>query len=202
MTSPKILVVEDENIVAEDLQDCLKNLGYTVSAIASSGEEALQKATEMHPDLVLMDIRLKGEIDGVEAAHQIQARFSIPVVYLTAHADKDTLQRAKVTEPFGYILKPFEERELYTIIEVALYKHKVEKDRERLIAELQGALAKVKHLSGFLPICASCKKIRDDQGYWKQVEDYIREHSEVEFTHSLCLECVKKLYPELYGNNK
>lgn len=202
MANPKILIVEDEDIIAEDLQDCLKNLGYMVSAIASSGEEALQKTTEMHPDLVLMDIRLKGDIDGVEAANQIRTRFNIPLVYLTAYADKDTLQRAKVTEPFGYILKPFEERELYTVIEIALYKHEMEKERKRLITELQSALAKVKQLSGFLPICASCKKIRDDQGYWNQVEDYICEHSEAEFTHSLCPECVKKLYSELYGDSK
>ncbi len=124
---PQILVVEDENIVAKDIEHRLKALGYHVPALASSGEEALKRAQETSPDLVLMDIRLKGAMDGVETAEELRRRFNIPVVYLTAYADAATLQRAKVTEPFGYILKPFEERELYTCIEVALYKHQMER---------------------------------------------------------------------------
>ncbi|MDZ7261538.1 MAG: PAS domain S-box protein [candidate division KSB1 bacterium] len=123
----KVLVVEDENIVAMDIQNTLKKLGYVVTAIASSGEEAIQKAAETQPELVLMDIVLKGSMDGVAAAEQIRARFNIPVIYLTAYADEDTLQRAKITEPFGYILKPFNDRELHTAIEMARYKHNLEK---------------------------------------------------------------------------
>ena len=126
MTKAQILVVEDENIVAKDIQHRLMQLGYHIPVVASSGEEALKKAEETRPDLVLMDIRLKGAMDGVEAAEQLRLRFKIPIVYLTAFADHETLQRAKVTEPFGYILKPFAERELYTCIEVALYKHQME----------------------------------------------------------------------------
>jgi diguanylate cyclase (GGDEF)-like protein/PAS domain S-box-containing protein len=126
MAKTQILVVEDEHIVAKDIQSRLQGLGYHIPAVASSGEEALQKAEETRPDLVLMDIRLKGTMNGVEAAEELRRRFNIPVVYLTAYADNHTLQRAKVTEPFGYILKPFEERELYTCIEVALYKHQME----------------------------------------------------------------------------
>ena len=114
VTGPQILVVEDENIVAKDIEHRLKALGYHVPALASSGEEALKRAQETSPDLVLMDIRLKGTMDGVETAEELRRRFNIPVAYLTAYADANTLQRAKVTEPFGYILKPFEERELYT----------------------------------------------------------------------------------------
>jgi PAS domain S-box-containing protein len=123
----QIMVVEDEGIVALDLQSRLQSLGYGVPAVASSGEEAIARAAENRPDLVLMDIKLKGEIDGVEAAEQIRARFQIPVIYLTAYADEATLQRARVTEPFGYILKPFEERELSATIEMALYRHDVER---------------------------------------------------------------------------
>jgi PAS domain S-box-containing protein len=123
----QILVVEDEKIVAKDIQNRLRNFGYAVPAIASSGEEAIKKAAEVQPDLVLMDIMLNKSMDGVETAKQIRERFNIPVVYLTAYADDSTLQRAKITEPFGYILKPFEERELYTTIEMALYKHKMER---------------------------------------------------------------------------
>jgi len=123
----KLLVVEDEGIVAKDIQIRLRNLGYEVAAVASSGEEAIQKAAETHPDLVLMDITLKGEMDGIEAAEEIISRYDIPVVYLTAHTDEKTLQRAKITEPFGYILKPFGEKDLYSTIEISLHRHKMEK---------------------------------------------------------------------------
>ncbi|MBU7029832.1 MAG: response regulator [Theionarchaea archaeon] len=120
-----VLIVEDESIVAKDIRKRLQNLGYTVSAIASSGKEALQKAKD-NPDVVLMDIVLKGDMDGIEAAEHIRTG-GIPVIYVTAYADDKTLQRAKITEPYGYILKPFEDRELHTVIEMALYKHEMEK---------------------------------------------------------------------------
>lgn len=126
MPEIKILIVEDEAIVAEDIRNSLQSLGYTTFAVVSSGEEAIAKIEEDRPDLVLMDIVLKGDIDGIEAASQIHSRFNIPVVYLTAFTDKKTIERAKLTEPFGYIVKPFENRELHTTVEMALYKHKME----------------------------------------------------------------------------
>ncbi|MGE5444994.1 MAG: response regulator [Ignavibacteriales bacterium] len=127
MANANILVVEDETIVAKYIQKWLRSLGYVVPAVVSSGEEAVEKAQETRPDLVLMDIVLKGSMDGVEAAKEIRARLNIPIVFLTAYADDNTLERAKITEPFGYILKPFEERELHSTIEMALYKHRMEK---------------------------------------------------------------------------
>ena len=127
MAKTQILIVEDEGIVAKDLHNTLISLGYGVSASVSSGEEAIKKAAEMNVDIVLMDIVLDGDMDGVEAAAQIRVRFDIPVIYLTAYADDKTLQRAKITEPYGYILKPFQERELHTTIEIALYKHMMER---------------------------------------------------------------------------
>jgi two-component system cell cycle sensor histidine kinase/response regulator CckA len=126
MAKSQILIVEDEGIVAKDIEGCLKHLGYGVVGMASSGEEAIAMAGELCPDLVLMDIVLKGEMNGIEAAEQIYHALNIPVVYLTAYSDESTLQRAKITEPYGYILKPFEEKELHTNIEMALYKHKME----------------------------------------------------------------------------
>jgi CheY-like chemotaxis protein len=120
----KIMVVEDEGIVSLDLQLQLMGLGYTVSAVAASGEEAIRKATEMRPDLVLMDIRLKGDVDGIEAAAEIHTRFNIPVIYLTALADQDTVQRSEMTQHYGYVTKPLEEAELHTAIEAALHRHR------------------------------------------------------------------------------
>jgi PAS domain S-box-containing protein len=326
MAYAQILVVEDESITAKAIQRRLTGMGYAVPAVTASGEDAIRKAATTRPDLVLMDIVLKGAMDGVEAADYIRRHFNIPVVYLTAYADEQTLERAKLSEPFGYILKPFEEKELYTTIEMALYKHRMERklhaserwlattlrsigdavittdangaitfmnpmaealtgwrreeglgrhwtvifkivdhttrtlvddpvmqtlregvavgltdhllsakdgtetpiddsaapirddqghptgvvvvfrdiserrraeeERERLILELQEALAKVKTLSGLLPICATCKKIRDDKGYWNQVEAYIQAHSEAQFTHGICPDCIKQYYSE------
>jgi DNA-binding LytR/AlgR family response regulator len=118
-----ILVVEDESIVAKDIQVCLKRLGYEVVAVVSSGEDAIEKAEALSPDLVMMDIMLKGEMSGIEAANIIRKSKSIPVIFLTAYTDRDTVDRAKESEPYGYIIKPFKEIDIQTAIEIALYKH-------------------------------------------------------------------------------
>jgi CheY-like chemotaxis protein len=143
MPDAQILVVEDEYIIAKDIENTLTNLGYSVPAIASSGKEAIQKVSKFQPDLILMDIVLKGSMDGVETADQIRSKFDIPVVYLTAYADDATLQRAKITEPYGYLIKPFQERELYSTIEMALYKQAMEKaikEKERWLATTLSSL--------------------------------------------------------------
>ena len=127
MDKARILIVEDQVIVARDEQYTLEDLGYIVVGSSVTGEDAIAKAEEHQPDLVLMDIMLKGEMDGIEAAQQIRERFDIPVIFVTAYADRATLHRAKLIEPFGYILKPFEEADLRTNIEMALYKHEMEK---------------------------------------------------------------------------
>jgi len=132
MPKIKILVVEDESLVAKDIQNMLRGLGYEVLDVLSTGEEALVALRESDPDLILMDIVLKGKIDGIVTAERIWETYGIPVIYLTAYADETTLSRAKVTVPFGYILKPFDERELQTTIEMAFYKAKIDKTlRER-----------------------------------------------------------------------
>jgi two-component system, LytTR family, response regulator LytT len=128
MSKTNILIVEDESIVAKDIQHSLKKLGYTVVGMCSNGEDAIRTAEEMSPDLVLMDIMLKGDMSGIEAADQIRQRMNIPVIYLTAYADESTLNKAKVTEPYGYIIKPFKEIDLHTAIEMAIYKHEKETD--------------------------------------------------------------------------
>jgi CheY-like chemotaxis protein len=123
MANERILVVEDNNIVLQDIRTRLEKLGYSVVGTARSGIEAIEKAAVAKPDLALMDIKLRGEMDGVEAAAVIRRCNDIPIVYLTAYTDANTLDRAKLTEPFGYILKPFDESALHTNIQIALFKH-------------------------------------------------------------------------------
>jgi PAS domain S-box-containing protein len=133
MEPASILIVEDEPVVAKDIQLSLQRLGYRVPATATSGEEAIRKAGDTHPDLILMDIVLKGKMDGVETALQIQRRQDVPVIYLTAYADNHTLERAKVTSPAGYMLKPYQANELRTTIELALHRARHDRHmRERL----------------------------------------------------------------------
>src|SRR5579883_426068 len=139
----QILVVEDEGVIAADIKDCLEGLGYAVPAVAASGEEAIATATTLRPDIVLMDIRLKGDMDGVQAAAQIWQRLHIPVVYSTGYSDRVTLERAKATGPFGYVLKPIEERELYVAIETALQRYRLDKDlqeREQWLSNILRAI--------------------------------------------------------------
>jgi PAS domain S-box-containing protein len=127
MTPSRILVVEDDRVVARDIQGQLSRIGHTVVGITARGEAVLPLALHLQPNLVLMDIRLEGDIDGIDAAQRIRERCGIPVVYLTAYADDQTLRRAGITEPFGFLLKPFESSQLRTAIEMALYKHATER---------------------------------------------------------------------------
>ncbi len=121
--SVNILVVEDESIVSKDIQNSLKKIGYNVVGACNNAQEAIDLATELHPDVVLMDIMLKGPLTGIDAADQIKL-LNIPVIFLTAYADEATLAKAKVTEPYGYILKPFKEKDLSISIEMAIHRHK------------------------------------------------------------------------------
>ena len=127
------------------IRNCLENLGHTVCGTAASGEEAIRMTADLQPDLVLMDVMLEGDMDGVEAAAYIRKHFETPVVYLTAYADGNTLQRAKVTEPYGYIIKPFEEKEMYTVIEIALYRRSMESKLKKAQEERRQLEARVQY---------------------------------------------------------
>ena len=312
MNPTHILIVEDELIFARNLQLTIEKLGCIVDGIVRSGPDAVRIVDQSKPDLVIMDIHIEGPFDGIETARFMQAR-DIPVIFLTAFGDKDTLERAKQAEPYGYLTKPADFQQLPYAIEITLYKHcmnrklrdsehllsailfsigdgviatdasdhivllnpmaetltgwssaearnqtlravfdteptkatidggtfqqettltrrdgrrslvrtnrssltddsgrnlgfvivfhditeqkQCERDRERYIEELKSAMASIKTLSGLIPICANCKKIRTDSGYWMQVEQYVREHSDADFTHSICPQCITELYP-------
>ena len=157
MSHKKILIVEDESIIAEDISDSLISLGYSITDIVYSGEEAIHSATEFRPDLVLMDVNLQGEIDGITAAEEIRSRFQIPVVYLTAYADENTLRRVNATKPFGYIVKPFEEKNLHTTIQIALHRHQHDcltnlPNRSLLREQLSQVLDQQKELPAIIPV--------------------------------------------------
>jgi putative two-component system response regulator len=163
----KILIVEDERIISEDIKKRLQKLGYSVPSIARTGEEAVQKTKVLHPDLVLMDIVLEGEMDGIEAAAHIKSLCEIPIVYLTAYADQKTLERAKITEPYGYILKPFDDRDLHITIDIGLHKHRM----ERKLKETEERLRKT--LEDTIRALASAVELRDPYtaGHQRRVSD-------------------------------
>lgn len=309
----RILVVDDEVVISMQVEERLNSMGYNVVGRASSGKEAVEKARELMPDLVLMDIVMPGSMDGIEASRAIKKDLDIPIVFLTAFADDVNIMRAKVTEPFGYIVKPFEDREVKAAIEVALYnksvnsklrrseqkyrtimetasdpiiifdaetmdvlevnkkamelfgidyyqfvgtnvlhlfpdgkvkegknvltkltseeetifgnifilngegeetpvevsacvanledravviaalrdvtKRRLDDWERKILEELRRSLEKSKRLSGIIPICASCKKIRDKNGNWIQLEAYIQDNSEADFSHGVCPDC-------------
>jgi signal transduction histidine kinase/DNA-binding NarL/FixJ family response regulator len=138
----KILVVEDESIVAMDLRTSLTSLGYQVTGTVATGREALANARRERPDLTLMDVNLRGDMDGIATAEAMRSELGIPVVYLTAFSDQATLRRARLTDPFGYLLKPFDERELHISIEMGIHRHEAQREHERLLQE-QAARAAV-----------------------------------------------------------
>ena len=131
MVSVKIMIVEDNTIVAEECRDCLERLGYNITSIVASGAEAIEKAEEEKPDAVLMDINLRDKMDGITAANMIYTQFGIPIVFLSAYSDDKLLELAKDMGSFGYLIKPFAERELYTTLEIALFKSKTEQQNKK-----------------------------------------------------------------------
>jgi CheY-like chemotaxis protein len=188
----RILIVEDEAIVACDLQSRLESFGYEVVGIAASGEQAVRLAAEASPDLVLMDIQLRGQCDGIQVAETLRAEHRVGIIFLSAHSTDDMLTRAKLTEPLAYLLKPYQERELKIAIDVALYRRQAERVREELIRQLEHALTEVKTLRGLIPICAWCRKLRSDDGFWMSVEQYLRAHTEADCSHGICPDCLTK----------
>ncbi len=138
MDQRSILIVEDESLIAQDIRYCLENLGYVIKGIVATGEEAIQKARDLRPGVILMDIMLKGKVDGIEAAKEIWSELNIPVIFLTAHSDDAIVNRAKAAQPYGYLLKPFKERELNVMLEMSFQRYDLEqrlREQERKLRE-------------------------------------------------------------------
>ena len=175
MAKTNILDVEDESIVSKDIQHSLKKLGYNVVGSASTGEKAIDLAMELKPDLVLMDIMLKGQLTGIDAAEEIRNSLKIPVIFLTAYADDATLEKAKVTEPYGYIIKPFKEIDIHTSIDMALYKHQKESElrKER---DLLYSIVENKETDDFIFVKSNSRLVKlktSDIYYVEALKDYV-----------------------------
>ncbi len=304
MTETTVLVVEDERMIAEDISESLQNAGYSVPEIVDCGPDALERSLALRPHLIIMDIKLKGDWDGIETAEAILKQHDCPIIYLTAFADSDVIDRAKVTNPFGYVLKPFRHRELRAMVELSLHNYRREqqnRQRQQKILDMlihsheaiivtdehgwiqfmnpeaealtqispaqraQHPLAELSHWSlppdyrstdilktrvnetlllkqedGYLPvrvstsklqhedtkrvsgyifhlfsthqidapdedtqdkllaICASCKKIRTEDGTYVNIELYLRKKYGFRFSHGICPGCFECLYPDYF----
>jgi YesN/AraC family two-component response regulator len=191
----KVLIAEDQEFINKMIQYQMEGIGHTVIGQAMNGRQAVELVDVLQPDVVLMDIEMP-EMDGLEAARLIKEKHPCPVVLLTSHDDPEMVRRASQVGVGAYLLKPpsVEEIERALIMAVARFADLTE--LRRLNNELKIALDNMKVLSGLLPICANCKKIRDDKGYWEAVDGYFSKHSDVQFTHGICPDCIEKYYPE------
>lgn len=200
----RVLIVEDDSLVSEMIQGLLEDIRYTVAGKAADGQRAIEMVQSLRPDVVLMDIEMP-HVNGIEATRRIFECCPTPVVVLTAYETPELLKEASEAGVGAYLVKPPNMRQVERAIVIAMARFEDMMKLNHLNAELQArneelqnVLAQVKLLSGLLPICSSCKKIRDDQGYWQQVEVYISSHSEADFSHGLCPDCMQKLYPDTY----
>ncbi len=170
MKKARILIVEDEAIITMEIESQLQGLGYKVTSIVDTGEKAIKKAEEDKPDIILMDIRIKGEMDGIEAAEEIRNKFGIPVIFLTAYLDEERIERAKITMPFGYVLKPIQERDLKVTIEMALYVSKADAERRKAeevaTAERERLSMLLESIPGFIYLQAQDYSIRYANKYF------------------------------------
>jgi DNA-binding LytR/AlgR family response regulator len=176
MNTINVLVVEDESIVSKDIQHSLKKLGYQVVGAAATGEKAIELVRSESPDIVLMDIMLKGDMNGIEVAEVVRSEFNIPVIFLTAYADESTLSKAKVTEPYGYIIKPFKEIDLHTSIEMALYKHKKTRELEKERDYLYTLVDNKETVDGFIFVKSNSKLVKlntKDIYFIEALKDYV-----------------------------
>jgi AmiR/NasT family two-component response regulator len=211
----RVLLAEDEFLVGDMIAHLLTDAGYEVIGTARDGAEAVQMTRTLHPQVVVMDIEMP-VMDGIEACRMIQDQSPVPVVMMTAYADPEMIESASAAGAGAYMVKPPDPGEIDRGITIAMARFKdmcdlrklndelrqKNHDMETLIADLQKALDHVKTLRRLLPICASCKKIRNDQGYWHMVEDYLSAHSDLVFSHGLCPDCMKRLYPDLRSEDE
>lgn len=203
-----VLLVEDDYLAGEMIKEILNEIGYTVLDRATDGSQAVDMmnnfAEDDRPDVILMDVEMP-QMDGIEATRLIQKNHPTPVVMLTAYETPELVELASQAGAGAYLIKPPRQSDVERAIIITMARFDDMIELRRLNTELhlrneklQSALTEIKTLSGLLPICASCKKIRDDGGYWQDVAVYIRDHSDAEFSHGLCPDCAQELFPDYY----
>lgn len=199
MEKLNIFIVEDESIVAKDIQNSLIKLGYNVVGIANNGKDAIEKILELKPDLLLMDIMIKGDLTGIDVSDKIKEKLNVPIIFLTAYADEGTLVKAKVTEPYGYILKPFKEVDLHSTIEMAYYKHQkdseLQKERDFLYSLVESKEESNKDILFVKANSRLVKVLLKDIYYVEALKDYVIINTQyARYTiHSTMKEIDKKL---------
>ncbi len=192
----RILVAEDNTLVRRLICSLLEETGYLVAGQAVNGHEAVRLTRELHPDAVLLDLEMP-ELDGIAAAQAIAASCPTPVVVLTAYDAPELVNQATDAGVGAYLVKPPDGDALDRSIAIAVARHHDMIELRRLYQELRDTLDEVRRLRNMLPICASCKRIRSDDGYWQDVADYLHEHAALDFTHGICPDCLARLYPDL-----
>lgn len=190
-----VVIAEDEYLIALDVAKAAKMAGYNVLGIAHDGEEALDLIHKSKPDVAILDIKMP-KLNGIETAKKLQDDFSTSVVIMTAYESDEFLQSAKDAGVGAYLIKPPEAESIRRAVELAVARHEDMAKLRKVNTELREAMDRIQTLEGILPICASCKKIRDEVGHWSQVEAYISRRSKVQFSHGFCPDCLQKLYPE------
>jgi AmiR/NasT family two-component response regulator len=197
----RVLIVEDDSLVSEMIHGLVEDLQYRVVGKAIDGRQGVEMVETLHPDVVLMDIEMP-RMDGLEATRRIFEQYPTPVVILSAYENPQLLKEASQTGVGAYLVKPPNMRQVERAIIIAMARFKdimelryINMELETRYRQIEAAFGQIKTLSGLLPICSNCKKIRNDQGYWEQVEIYIAKHSDADFSHGLCPDCLKQLYP-------
>jgi len=200
----RVLIAEDDFLVVEMVRGLLKELGHTLVGHAVNGREAVDMTEGLSPDVVLMDLKMP-VLDGTEATRIIQEECPTPVVVLTAHESSALVRQVSQAGAGAYVVKPPVAPEIDRAMTVAIARFEdmvaLRQLNQKLAErnrELEQAIEQIQTLRGLIPICASCKKIRDDEGYWQQLEVYLHEHTMADFSHSLCPECATKLYPDIF----
>lgn len=195
----RILLVDDRPENLDVMLKVLEPEGYDM-AVATCGDQALKVAGRFRPDLILLDVMMP-EMDGYETCRRLKEdpeTAPIPVIFVTARRETEAIVRGFRCGGQDYIAKPFRREEVLARVHTHVGMRLLVKEQKRLIAELTESLAQVRTLRGLLPICAACKKIRDDEGYWHRIESYIQAHTDVDFSHGVCEECAVKLYPDYF----
>ena len=195
-----ILIAEDESLVAEMIRGMVEELGHSVAGVAADGAQAVAMTTELRPAAVLMDINMPGT-DGLDAARRIAETCPTPVVILTAFETPEMVEIASEAGVGAYLTKPPNPGDLERALTIACARFEDLEELRHINRRLTEALAAVRHLSGLLPICSNCKRIRDGHGAWQELEEYIQRHSEAEFTHGICPDCSQELYPGYTRNS-